>query len=213
MVHEVGVQRVVPGDQHRQSLPAGPPGPTRLLPQRSPRARIPADQHGIQPDQVDAELERVGRRQPEQLPAEQLPLDLPPVLLEVTGPVRGHPVTQTGHDLVELAPGNGGHDLRPAPGPDERQRPGAGHDRIGEQVGGLPQRGPPHLGQFAAPVPGHGHETQRLLSGQQRRLPERERHTPTRRRILDNRGDRQPDQPGRGVPRISRGGRGQHERG
>ena len=62
VVDEVGVQRVVAGDQHRQGALPGPAGPAGLLPQRRPGAGPAGEQHRVQPGDVDAELERVGRR-------------------------------------------------------------------------------------------------------------------------------------------------------
>ena len=65
MVHQVGVQRVVPGDEHHQRPPSGvraaarPPG---LLPHRGQRAGIAGEHGRVQPGDVDAELERVGAR-------------------------------------------------------------------------------------------------------------------------------------------------------
>ena len=42
VVDQVGVQRVVAGHQHAERLPAGPPGPPGLLPQRRQGARVAA---------------------------------------------------------------------------------------------------------------------------------------------------------------------------
>ena len=61
VVHEVGVHRVVAGDEHHQGLVAGPAGPARLLPERRPRAREARHHHRVQPRDVHAQLERVGR--------------------------------------------------------------------------------------------------------------------------------------------------------
>ena len=62
VVNEVGVQRVVAGDEDGESAGAGPPGAARLLAQAHACARPAGDEDGVQPGHVDAELERVGGR-------------------------------------------------------------------------------------------------------------------------------------------------------
>ena len=86
---QVGVQRVVPRDEHGQRALPGPAGPAGLLPQRGPGARLAGEQHGIQAGDVDAELERGGRGQPEQPPGLQVRLQRPALLGQVAG--RGRP--------------------------------------------------------------------------------------------------------------------------
>ena len=67
VVDEVGVERVVAGDQHAERVLGAPPGPPDLLPQGGPGAGEAGDQHRVEAADVDAELERVGGGQPDQL--------------------------------------------------------------------------------------------------------------------------------------------------
>ena len=82
-------------------------------------------------------------------------LQRPPFLGQVAAPVGGHPVGQLGG---ALGPGAAGRATRPArrrAGRHERQRPGAGRDQVGQQLGGLGtgRRSPPP-GRRASPRPG-----------------------------------------------------------
>ena len=63
VVHQVGVQRVVGGDEDGESAAAGTSGPARLLPQRDARARPSGDEDRVQPGDVDAQLQGVGSGQ------------------------------------------------------------------------------------------------------------------------------------------------------
>ena len=63
VVHQVGVQRVVGGDEDGESAAAGTSGPARLLPQRNARARPSGDEDRVQPGDVDAQLQGVGSGQ------------------------------------------------------------------------------------------------------------------------------------------------------
>ena len=58
VVHQVGVQRVVAGDQDGDRPAAVAAGPASLLPQGRPGARPAGDQHGVEPGDVDAEFQR-----------------------------------------------------------------------------------------------------------------------------------------------------------
>ncbi len=190
MVHQVGVQRVVPGHQHRESLLAGASGPARLLPQRRPGARISADHDRVQPDQVDPQLQGVRRGQTEQLAVQQRPLQLATLLAQVAGPVRGHPVAEPRHRLVEAAPGAGRHHLGAPAGADEGQRAYPGGDGVGEQVGGLPQRRAANLGQLDP-----GSRPAADGSGGSSGLPEGEGDPGARRGVLGDGCHREAGQP------------------
>ena len=69
VVHEVGVERIVARDQHGECVTARTSGAPGLLEQRRACAGPAAEQHRVESGDIDTELERVGRRDPEQLAA------------------------------------------------------------------------------------------------------------------------------------------------
>ena len=165
VVHQVGVQRVVAGHQHRERLLAGPPGAARLLPERGPGAREARDQHRVQPGQVDAQLQRVGRGEAEQVAAEQRLLQRAPLLPQVAAAVGGHPVPQLRGDLGEQrARADRGHDSAP-----RRERTNASVRAPSTTRSASRSRG---LGAARTGGPGAPFSPTEL--GQQRRLPQRE---------------------------------------
>ena len=91
MVHQVGVQRVVAGDQHDQRALAAPARAAGLLPERRHGARKAGQHHRVQTRDVDAQFQRVGGGQPAQFAVGQRAFQRAPVLGEITGPVGGHP--------------------------------------------------------------------------------------------------------------------------
>src|SRR5207249_2662773 len=90
LAHEVLVERVLARDEHRQAM-AAPPSPSPLLPQRGDRPREADRENAVQQADVDSELERVRRRDAEQLALEQAPLDLAPLHGGVAGAVGREP--------------------------------------------------------------------------------------------------------------------------
>ena len=96
VVHQVGVQRVVAGDEHDQRARPGPPGPAGLLPERRQRAGEAGEHHGVQPGDVDAELQRVGGGHPEQVAAGERRLQRAALLRQVAAAVGGHPLASSG---------------------------------------------------------------------------------------------------------------------
>ena len=215
VVDEEAVQRVVAGHQHRHPLRAGATRPAGLLPQGHTGARPAGDDDRVQAGDVDAELERVGRRQRAQLPAAQRPLQLTPLLGQVATAVGGHPGREVGVDLAQVAPGLLGDDLGAVARAHEHQRAGPGGDQIGEQVrrlGGGAAAGAvlEGLGRrvggrqvHALARPGRG------PPGGQRRLPQRDAAPPGGGGVLGDRHDRlrcDAHQPRRGEGRL-RGGR------
>jgi hypothetical protein len=138
------------------------------LPERRTSAREAGHQHGVEAADVDAELQRVGGRQPGQLAGPELALQLAAFLGQVAAPVGRDLRRQRRIDLrEELARGE--RDLLGAPaGPDEGQGPDVLGDEVGEQVGGLGRRG---SAQRSA-----------VLAGElgERRLPHRQRHLAAR---------------------------------
>ena len=114
VVHEVGVERIVPGDQDGHGIApaltvqAGAACPARFLPERGPRARPAGDDHRVQARDVDAQFEGRGGCQRGDGPAAQSFLEVAPLLRQVSGPVGGYPVRQVGRaGLGQPAPGGG----------------------------------------------------------------------------------------------------------
>src|SRR3954470_24735678 len=75
--HEELVERVLCCDEHGEAVSAAA-GATPLLAQRRDRAGEADRDHGVEEADVDAELERVRRRDAEQLALGEPPLDLTP---------------------------------------------------------------------------------------------------------------------------------------
>ena len=91
LAHEVLVERVLAGDQHRQPVAAATGAPP-LLAEARDRAREAGRDHAVEQADVDPELERVGRGDAEQLAGRQPPLDVAALRRRVAGPVGREPV-------------------------------------------------------------------------------------------------------------------------
>ena len=83
VVHQVLVDGVVPGDQHRQRGGLPTTGPAGLLPRRGDGARVAGDDARIEAADVDAELERVRRHDALHVAVAEPPLDAPSLLGQV----------------------------------------------------------------------------------------------------------------------------------
>ena len=90
MVHQIGVERIVTGDQHHQRALAATARSAGLLPERGNGSGETSQQHGVEPGDVDAEFQRVRGGQPAQFAVGQRILQRAAVLGEVTGAVGGH---------------------------------------------------------------------------------------------------------------------------
>ena len=119
------------GDAHR--LPAA--GAADLLPGRGDGAGIAGEDGGVQPADVDAELQRVGADDAEHLAVAQAPLDGPPLRGQVAAAIAAHPRPRAAAFAERLADRREQQlDGRPRPpeddglaaGPQERQRPALG---------------------------------------------------------------------------------------
>ncbi len=208
MVDQVGVERIVPRHQHAERVGSGATGPPGLLPHRRDRAGVPGQQHHVQTGHVDAELQRVGRRQSQQRTVEQPPLQFAALLPQVTGPVGGHPVDQLRHRPGQRPAGRRGDRLGPAAGPHEGQGPHSLDDRVGQQVGRLHQRrAADRLGVTVLGRAGYGR------TRQERRLPQGERDTAPGRPVPRDCPYGQPGQFLRRRLRVAGGGGREHEHG
>ena len=116
MMHQVGVQRVVAGDQHGDRTAPVPARPARLLPERCPRPRPACDEHGVQAVDVNAKLQGRGGGEAGEGSRAQRLFQPAPVLGEVAGAVGGHPLAEPGGArLGQRAPCAHGDRLGAAP--------------------------------------------------------------------------------------------------
>ena len=158
MAAEELVERVLAGDVDRQAAPASS-RPAPHLAQAGDRAGEGDADRRVELADVDAQLERVGGDDREQLAGGQPRLDLAPLLRGVAAAVGRDPRRQLrlAARLQRFA-GEALDQLDPAPALEEADRPHAVGDQLGEQVG--------RLGEGRAPRPG------RLVD--QRRVPHRD---------------------------------------
>ena len=200
MVHEVGVERVVARDQDREGVLPAAPGPADLLPQSRPGPGEAGQQHGVQPADVDPELEGVGGGEADQLAGAERRLDVAPLLGEVAAAVRRHPGRERGVDLTEKLGGGHRHLLRAAAGPDERQGADVLDHQVGKEVGRLRRRGPP--------------DRRAVLAGPRREggFPERQRDLTSGRLVSGDGQDVQTSEPPGGHCGIGHRGRREDER-
>jgi hypothetical protein len=88
MVRVPPVELVVAGHQERGRAASGAPGPPGLLPHRRQRPRESVEHDDVEAADVDAQLQRVRRRDAEELPRRELMLDGAPLLGQVAGATR-----------------------------------------------------------------------------------------------------------------------------
>ncbi len=141
MAAEELVERVLAGDVEREPAPA-PAGPPPHLAQRCDRAGERDADRGVERADVDPQLQRVGGHDAEQLALDEPALQLAPLLRRVAGAVGRDPRGQL------AAPGVLQRELREARDQldrlarlHEHDRARAVADQLGQQVGGLGQRG------------------------------------------------------------------------
>ncbi len=145
MAAEELVQGVLAGDVQGQSLGAPPRPPPHLAQARDRAWEGDADRRVQLPD-VDAQLERVGGDDRQQLAGRQPSLDLAPLLGRVAGPVGGDPLGELrAAQLLEPGASEPLDQLDPAPAAEEADRPHPLANQVGEQLGGLGEdRAPRH---------------------------------------------------------------------
>ena len=153
LAHEELVERVLARDQHREPVAAAP-GPAPLLAQRGDGAGKAHRDRAVELADVDAELERIGRRDPEQLAVHQPPLDLAALRGRVAGAVRRQPGGGRGVDPVG---GEAVDELGRLAALREADRAQAARDEPGHQQRRLGQRARPHpeLGVEQGRIPEH----------------------------------------------------------
>jgi hypothetical protein len=130
------VESVVGGDQLGEPSPPSS-GTSPLLAERGDGARKPDRDRAVEEADVDAELERVGCRDPEQLACDESPLDLASLLGRVPGPVGGEPAGDLG---VEALDGEAVDELCGPTALREADRPQPAGDEGREEAGGVTER-------------------------------------------------------------------------
>lgn len=168
MVHEEGVQRIVPGDQDGQRALSGASGAARLLPQGGAGARIAGDDDRVQTGDVDAQLQGGGGGEAEKLAGVQGALQGSAFLGQIAAPVGGDASREGAVDLGETFLGDDRDQFGAAPGTYESDRADALDGEVGEDVGRLRRGGAADRCALLAVEFG------------QRRLPEGEHHLAAR---------------------------------
>ena len=105
MVHQVGVERVVVGDEHGERVLATASSSADALGKGCAGTRPTGHDDRVQPGDVDAQLQCGGAGQAQQLAVAESAFELAALLGGVPGPVRGDAVGQAGLDLIEVALG------------------------------------------------------------------------------------------------------------
>ena len=129
LAHEVLVERVLRGDEHRKAVRAAA-GASPLLAQARDRAGEADRDRGVEVADVDPELERIGRGDAEELSLDEPPLDLAALLRRVAGAVRSE---ARGGLAVEPVRGEAVDELRRLAALREADRPQAARGEPGEQ--------------------------------------------------------------------------------
>ena len=191
LAHEVLVERVLARDQDGEAGAAAA-GPPPLLPQRRDRPREADRDRAVERADVDPQLERVGRRDAEQVARHQPLLDLAALRRRVAGAVRRQPrrhrrLDPLGREAVDQ--------LDRLAALREADRPQALRDEAGQQARGVAERA--------------GADAE--LGVDQLRVPERDRPLGRRRGVaVDHRG-RLAEQRLRQLRGVRDRRRGEHE--
>ena len=136
MTTEELIERVLPGDIHRETPPA-PAGSAPHLPEARDRAGEGDADRGVELPDVDPELERVGRDDAEQLPGREPALDLLTLRGRVPGAIWRDAL---GELRIEPVAGVAQDQLDALARLHEADRPCPGADQLREDLGRLVQR-------------------------------------------------------------------------
>ncbi len=168
LAHEELVERVLAGDEDGEP-PALAPGAPPLLPERGDRPREADRDRAVEQPDVDAELERLGGRNAEQIALDEAALDLAALLRRVARPVGREPPRGLGADPLGREAVD---ELGRLAALREADRPQSALDERGEQ--------PRRVTEGARALP--------QLFVQERRVPEHDIALGVRRRVrLDDR--------------------------
>ena len=150
VVDDVLVDRGAGRDEDRDARARPPAGPPELLPGRGDRARVAGQDRHVEPADVDAELERVGGDDAEDLAVAQPALDRPALGRQVAAAIAADAaarpaalaqrLAQPGQQQLDRDPRAPEHD-RLAAGAQERQGPALGEGQRPSRVPRSPGRG------------------------------------------------------------------------
>src|SRR5947209_3194480 len=97
---KVLVERVAPGNVHRQRRLLTTPRPAPLLPDRSDTPRISAAHNRVQSTHIHPKLQGIRRDHTQEISPEETPLNLPSLPHSVTGTIRRDAACETGTEAV-----------------------------------------------------------------------------------------------------------------
>ena len=137
VMHQVGIERVVVGDEHGERILATAPGPADALGKGRAGARPTGHDNRIQPGDVNAQLQRGGAGQAQQLAVAEPAFELAAFFGGVSGPVCSDAVSETGLNLVEVALGLLREDFYAAARTGKNQGAGSGKYQVGEHLRAL----------------------------------------------------------------------------
>ena len=166
IVHQIGIQRVVSGDQHHQRALTTSPGSAGLLPERRHRSGEAGQHDRVEPGDVDAKLQRIGGGQAPQLAVEQRPLECVAVLGQIARTIGRHRLGQLRSDVLQSRTRCQRGQFGAAPRSDKRQGARPFGDQVGHHTGRLATGGPPYRGAiFTREVGAQGRLPQRHRPG------------------------------------------------
>ena len=186
MMQQILIDRIVAGQQHGQALVVPAAAAAGLLPAAGDRARIVHQQRHIERADVDAQLERVRCGDPSQLAAEQILLDLPPLVGQVAAAIGAHRFSERRVLGRQLLAGVSMDQLGGLARARERQRLAARFDRFHQ----------PHHGIVVRAAAG-----KRVVS-ERRRIPKREVLPAARRTVVVDHFHIAADEPRRQLARV-----------
>ncbi len=94
---EVGVHRLVPGDEHHHRALAPASGPARLLPRAGDAAGIAGHDAGVERANINPQFQRVGAHHAHDLAVAQSPLDVPALSGQVAASVSANQLLALAH--------------------------------------------------------------------------------------------------------------------
>ena len=185
VLEDVSVERVLARDKDTECVTLSSPRATPLLPKRCARAGPSRDHDGVKSADVDAEFERIRRGDAEQVPVAKVAFESATLLWEVAPSVGGDAINERFVDFAHLITREHRHRLCAATRVDEREGAYLRADEVGEEIGGLGDRGSTRLALALV-----RYDRAEYL----RRLPQHCGHGPARRTIIGDRLDGPADQ-------------------
>ncbi len=144
VVHQIGVQRVVAGDEDDQRALAATASAARLLPEGRDGTGEPGQHHRIQARDVDTQFERVRGGESAQAALRESAFERSAIFCQVAGAVRRDQFLQLWCDVGKARAGTQCGELRAAPRSDEGQRARTLGDQVGHHPRSLSARRTPY---------------------------------------------------------------------